>query len=434
MGRKERNKKVKTKNKTAVALLAVSTGIASAQGMFSGLANRQDEIKNAKPDIEWIVKNYDPSVLLSAELARKDDGTPDIGINSEGETVVSIKLDVNEKFVEWKNEATNRLAKYAEQIVGPGQKVEGASGSREKIVIDDITFVMPSDMEKTIKDALELRATQSPGVCVFLLDVDGAIVAEPKTYRNKWSHEPNRHELETQHFPDRGPLESIQWLPTFIYKGAKFKTVSFGKLSKSALDSIQEVRGCVGKQVDAFWEDQAELAAKQEAKRAIAREKTGQVVQDELDIAGIKYRKADDGTAFIATYTISGGGEIDVFVGTETYKSADGVCERREIWAVAGQAGLERYNLGERTGNPASRSMWGSEPTKFKECIINSGGKFLGHWYSTGRPPYDCIGNSDWLNTLIYMIKIPADAEAPVVKAAIEECASVAGKMKKKLQ
>ena len=35
---------------------------------------------------------------------------------------------------------------------------------------------------------------------------------------------------------------------------------------------------------------------------------------------------------------------------------------------------------------------------------------------------------------LVYTIRIPANAEAPVVKAAMEECAVVVGKVKKTLK
>ena len=400
---------------TTIVLFVLTVVQTFAQGLFSGLADRQDEIKNAKKDFEWIVKNYDPSVLISAELARKDDGTPDIAIGSDGDVVVAIKLDVNDRFSEWKIDASNRLAKCAEQIVPPGEKVEGSHGPYETIVIGDTTFVLPPDMKSMVEEALKLRPKQKPGVCVFLLDVDGNIVAEPETRRAKWTNSDERHELETSLFPGEGPLESINWWPTFTYKGPSIKRISFGKLSKERLDAIQDVRGCVGeKQVVQFWSDQAALKAKKEEKRAAARVKTGQVVQDELDIAGIKYEKSEDGKMFIATFSLPGGGEQSVAIGADTYKSSVGDYERREIWSIAGTVEGDPYRLDD------IREL----------LLVNSGGNFLGHWSS----PDMLILRMSSKYKLVYTIRIPANAEAPVVKAAMEECAVVVGKVKKTLK
>ena len=402
-----------------LSLLIVAASLTApvcGQGLFSGLANRQDEIKQSKKDFEWIVQNYDPSVLISAELARKDDGTPDIAIDSDGDVVVAIKLDVNDRFSEWKAEASNRLSKCATQIVPPGGKVEGSHGSYETIVIGDTTFVLPPDMKSMVKEALKLRPKQKPGVCVFLLDVDGNIVAEPKTRHNtSWRKDDERHELDTSLFPGEGPLESVNWWPTFTYKGPSVGHISFGKLSKTSLDVIQDVRGCVGeKQVVQFWADQAALEAKKEKKRAAARVKTGQVVQDELDIAGIKYEKSKDGKMFISTFSLPGGAEQSVAIGADTYKSSGGNYERREIWSVAA------------TVNGPPEMLEGLREL----LLVNySGGKFLGHWSS---PDLFLLGMSSKY-TLVYTIRIPANAEASIVRAAMEECATVAAEAKKQI-
>ena len=296
-------------------LLIVATSLAAptlAQGLFAGLSNRQDEIEKAKTEFMKVFASYWPSRFIEGEMARKDDGTPNIAIGGDGSVQVAVKLDVNrERYDEWVATATNCFAKYAEKVLAPMDRLEPDDYSKPKIRVDGTTFVFPDDMESAIKAANsdENRMPQRPCIAVFLVDIDGNVVAEPeskvsngttieqdmKLYSDErtlkddgsglsvsdvslrrfdgfnitdcglawtmnWnsfveketgnkslsSRFENRHQLTTESFPDEGPLEKLGWHTDFGYKGAKTKTISFGKLSKETLEKVQGVRVCVG--------------------------------------------------------------------------------------------------------------------------------------------------------------------------------------------
>jgi hypothetical protein len=181
----ERQKDMKTTISTSI-LVALIASIATAQGLFSGLANRQDEIKNAEEAFGKVFSSYKPFFLIKGEMGKKDDGSPDIAIDGEGKVQVAIKLDIDKaEYDEWLVSATNTFAKYASRVLAPGERPTSEDSGKPKIRVGETVFVFAEDLESAIDSAKEARMPQEPCIAVFLVDGDGKVVAEPDSKRSE---------------------------------------------------------------------------------------------------------------------------------------------------------------------------------------------------------------------------------------------------------
>ena len=161
-------------------LVATLAGTASAQGLFSGLSNRKEEIEKASSEFSKVILSCDQSVLLKGEMARKDDGTPDITFGKDGDLRVTIQFSVDEdRYAEFVQAATNTFAKYAEKILTPEE--EDVNDGKRKVRVDDTIFVFPKDMDSAFEAAKgidNLCHDKQPRVTAFLVDIDGNVIAE----------------------------------------------------------------------------------------------------------------------------------------------------------------------------------------------------------------------------------------------------------------
>ena len=165
-------------------------GTASAQGLFSGLSNRKEEIEKASSEFAKVVLSCDQSVLLKGEMARKDDGTPDVTFGKNGDLQMAVLYSVDpERYAAFSQSATNAFAKYADRILTPDEENPKDNSGKPKIRVDDTIFELPKDMESAIKVAKGmddwLHSTQ-PCMTAFLVDIDGNVIAE-----GGWEHRYN---------------------------------------------------------------------------------------------------------------------------------------------------------------------------------------------------------------------------------------------------
>lgn len=172
---------MKTMLKTTI-LAATLAGTVSAQGLFSGLANRQEDIKKAEEDFKKVFSSYKPFLLLKGEMGKKDDGSPDIAIDGDGSVQVAVELDVDKaEYDAWFASATNTFAKHAFHVIAPGESPSSEDSGKPKIQVEETIFVFPEDMESAIASAKETLMPQVPCIAVFLVDGDGNVVAEPES-------------------------------------------------------------------------------------------------------------------------------------------------------------------------------------------------------------------------------------------------------------
>ena len=165
----------------AITFTACSTSI-FAQGLFSSLANKQDEIKKVEEEFGHVFSAYKPFFLIKGEMGKKEDGAPDIDIDGDGNVLVSISLGIDkDKYGAWLASATNTFAKHAIHVIAPGERPTPEDAGKPRIRVDETVFVFPEDFASAINSAKEQRAPQNPFVAVFLTDSDGNVIAEPKS-------------------------------------------------------------------------------------------------------------------------------------------------------------------------------------------------------------------------------------------------------------